>query len=133
MAVHVLVISERVKQALAELTLPEVQFLPAVVVHEQQRATYEHYYIVHPYKTIRCMHKGLSRWTRGSFDPLRASEIEKLVINNEKLGEIPPEERLLFGLWENRSYLLFHKSVVDKMSEVSSEFVTYPISENPYI
>lgn len=133
LAVHVMVISERVKQALEELNLSEVQYLPAIIANKKQGVIYERYFILHPYKTIKCMHKKLSRWTRGTFDPKRASEINYLVIDNEKLGEFPLEERMLFGLWENRSYLLFHKSVVDKILEVSSEFVTYPISKAPYM
>ena len=129
LAVHAPVISERLKKVLEALNIEEVQFLPTVILDKTDNE-HEGYYILHTYKEIRCLDKAKSKWEKGDFDEESTSEIDKLVLDNEILDTIPLEKRLMFGLWENRTYLVFHQSVIEKILEISPTGIrVYPISE----
>ncbi len=117
------VISERLKNTLEGLNLKETQFLPTVV---QNKEGEEHigYYIIHVINLIECMDKDKSEWTPSRRKPGKASDVNKLVLDNEALGKIALEERLVFALWENSLNVLYHQSVVEKILEIAPTGLT---------
>ena len=45
--------------------------------------------------------------------------ISKLVMDLDKIKDIPLSERLIFALGECRSYTLFHESVIENIEKIS--------------
>ena len=123
LAQHAPVISERLKNVLESLNLKDIQFLPAII-RDNRHNEHEGFYIVHVYNEIKCLDKENSEWKQSRYDKERAKDVEKLVLNNEVLEQIPLEERLVFALWENSTYVLYHQSVVEKMLEIAPTGLT---------
>ena len=119
---HAPVISERLKDVLESLNLKEVQFLPAIIL-DNRHNEHEGFYIVHVYNEIKCLDRENSEWEEGFFDEERA-DVEKLVLDNEVLDQIPLEERLVFALWEQSTHVLYHQSVVEKILEIAPTGLT---------
>ncbi|MFV0352950.1 MAG: hypothetical protein ACK5JF_11690, partial [Oscillospiraceae bacterium] len=94
------------------------------------------YYILHMYNKIKCMDWENSIWRKNRFNKEKAS-IDELVLDNAKLDEVPLEERLVFKVWEDSSYFLFHQSIVEKMLEIVPTGLTvssmhHQMSELPF-
>lgn len=70
------------------------------------------------------MDKDRSEWTPSRRKPGKASEVKKLILDNNVLDKVPLEERLVFALWENSLNVLFHQSVVEKILEIGPTGLT---------
>ena len=70
------------------------------------------------------MDKENSDWEPNEWKPGKASNVEKLVLDNEVLDKIPLEERLVFAVWEAHLHVLYHYSVVEKMLEIDPTGMT---------
>ena len=106
------VVSVKLKQAIEELKPVNLQFLPAEI--HTRSDEYEDYFIVNCYNLIPAMDKEKSKWTKSNHpDPEReVQSIDKLVMDLDKLKDIPLSERLIFVLGECPAYTLFHESVI---------------------
>lgn len=117
------VISHRLKDILEGLNLKQVQLLPTIV-RDKKGKEHEGYYIVHVLNLIKCMDKEKSEWTPHFKLEEKASDVQKLVLDNDVLDKIPLEERLVFALWENSLEVLYHRSVIEKMLELNPTGLT---------
>lgn len=114
---HAPIISERLKDVLESFNLKEVQFLPAII-RDDRGNDHDDFFIVHVYNEIKGLDKEKSDWEQSRYNKERAKNIEKLVLDNEVLDQIPLEDRLVFALWEQSTNVFYHRSVVEKMLEI---------------
>jgi hypothetical protein len=57
-------------------------------------------------------------------------DIEKIVLDKEKLAAVPLEDRLVFVAKEDPAFILYHKSVVDIIMAANPEGVVFtPVEE----
>lgn len=117
------VISERLKNVLESLNLKNMQFLPAVI-YDKWSEEHKNFFIIHAYNMIRCMDKEKSKWRPSPWNSENAIGIEKLVLDNEVLDQIPLEERLVFALSELSAHVLYHQSIVEKILEINPTGLT---------
>jgi hypothetical protein len=104
------VLSTRLKDVLAPLQLSRVQLIPADV---KVKDDVLRYWLLHIFNEIHCLDRTRSVC---SFYPDGAVlGIEFLALDEEALGRISLEERLVFVLAESTSVYLFHRSVVDRV------------------
>ncbi|NMO16267.1 hypothetical protein HPC49_10445 [Pyxidicoccus fallax] len=103
------VVSRRLMEALAQLELPGVQWVPADV-HVGE--TVLRYWLVHMWRRISCVDRARSVLSLDEDDG-GVLGIDKLVLDEDVLGAVPLEERLAFRL-EEAVVHLFHRSVVDR-------------------
>ena len=121
------VISSRIKYVLEGFQLKNVQFVPALV-HDQYEEHIEngHYHIPHIYNLIRCVDTAKSTYRdKSKHADIPVYDIKKLVLDNRVLDKIPLEERLVFGLREQRSRRVYHRSVVEKILELEPTGVAF--------
>lgn len=120
------VISKRIKELLESLQLKHVQFIPAIVYDKDEKPI-EGYYIPHIYNLIRCVDTEKSIYTdNNEEDPDNPIyDIEKLVLDNKILDQIPLEERLIFGLFEDNLTRVYHRSVAEKILALKPEGITF--------
>ena len=111
------------KNVLEGLHLKGVQFLPAIV-QDKEGEEHEGYFIIHVTNLIECMDKEKSEWKPNKYKPGKASDLDKLVLNNDALDKIPLESRLVFAVWEKSLHVLYHQSVVEKILEIAPTGLT---------
>jgi hypothetical protein len=111
------VIATRLKEALELLKLHGVQLLPADVTVKSDDV--RRYWLLRIHNEIACMDPQRSVCTY--FDNGSVLGIDKLVLDEQVLREIPLEQRLVFCLAESSSVSLFHQSIVDLMLALKPE------------
>lgn len=111
------VVSQRVRDVLAALSLAGVQLVPADVrvrVDDVRR-----YYLAHVYQRIAAVDR--ERSVLDVSERGRVVGIRRLVLDMEKIGQVPLEDRLVFRLAESVSVHLFHESVVSAVLALQPE------------
>jgi hypothetical protein len=108
------VVSRRVRDVLAQLELPGVQFVPADV---RVGEAVLRYWLVHMWRRIPCVDRARSTLTLDEDDG-DVLGIDSLVLDEEVLGAVPLEERLAFRLAEQVVHI-FHRSVVDRVMNLT--------------
>jgi len=118
-----LVISDRIKNSLESMQLKDAQCLPATIEDTKNNKILSGYWALHIHNLIHCMDrqesdfqvnkKGIVKW------------VDKLVIDNNALGEVSLEKRLVFALGEDSLQQCFHKSVVEKILAINPEGVRF--------
>jgi hypothetical protein len=111
------VVSERLKDALAALDLFGLQLVPADV--EVKPDDVRRYWLLHVFNKIACIDRqrsALSFYSDGD-----VLGINKLVLDEKVLQEMPPEQRRVFRLEESTSVYLFHHSVVEQVLALNPE------------
>ncbi|RKH34091.1 imm11 family protein [Corallococcus sicarius] len=108
------VVSSRLKAVLKAAQLQGVQFVPADV---QVGDAVLRYWLVHMWRAIRCMDRERSIFEETGIGQVILS-LDRLVLDEAVLHEVPLEERLAFRLAESVVYL-FHRSVVDRVLELT--------------
>ena len=122
------VVSERVKLAIEEMNPVNIQFLPTII--HGQKEDHEDYFIINCYNAIPAMDKKKSEWTKsGNPDPGReVQSIDKLVLDPDKIKDIPLSERLIVALGECMWYTLFHESVIENIEKLKPKgFYAVPV------
>ncbi|NOK05032.1 MULTISPECIES: DUF1629 domain-containing protein [Myxococcus] len=104
------VVSPRVKVVLDEARLHGVQLVAAGVQVGDATLTY---WLVHMWRRIACVDRERSELTVDPDDG-DVLDIQRLVLDEEVLGEVPLEERLAFRLAESVVHL-FHRTVVERV------------------
>ncbi|WP_238539816.1 imm11 family protein [Corallococcus macrosporus] len=104
------VVSTRLKEALEALAPRGVQLVPADV---QVGDSVLRYWLVHMWRAIRCMDRERSVF-ESSRSGLILVSLDKLVLDEAVLREVPLEERLAFRLAESVVHL-FHRTVVERV------------------
>ncbi|GEL74598.1 imm11 family protein [Myxococcus virescens] len=108
------VVSTRVKEALEAVDLHGVQLVPADV---QVGDFVLRYWLVHMWRSIRCMDRNRSIFET-SRSGLTLLSLDKLFLDEAVLGETPLEERLVFRLAESVVHV-FHRTVVERVLALS--------------
>ncbi|NVJ18459.1 imm11 family protein [Myxococcus sp. AM010] len=108
------VVSTRLKEALDAAELPGVQFVPADV---QAGDAVLRYWLMHMWRTIPCMDRQRSVFEETEVGHVLLS-LDKLVLDEAVLQEVPLEERRAFMLEEDTVHL-FHRTVVDRALSLS--------------
>ena len=106
------VFSTRVMEALEPVGLYGVQLVPADVKVDGDDV--RRYWVLHVFNRIRCVDRERSVCT---FFPRQdvVLSMERLVLDERVLGEIPLEQRLLFVPTESTSTYVFHRSLVERV------------------
>lgn len=114
------VVAQRVKDALAEFSLKDVQFLPVSVIDQKQKQ-HDGFFMMRIFNKIQCldMEKSVYKRNRFSNDPNKVANIKTLELNDALLAEVPIQERFVFSLYESSAELIFHKKVVDKLLTIA--------------
>jgi hypothetical protein len=115
------VVSQRIRDVLAALPLVGVQLVPADV--RVRGEDVRRYYLVHVYQRIAAIDR-----ERSVLDVSEDGDvlgIQRLVLDMEKIAQVPREERLVFRLMESTSVHLFHESVVNAVLALKPEGVRF--------
>jgi hypothetical protein len=113
----VIVFGKRIFDILEPLNLYNVQFIPAAV--EVKKGTkVEEYWLMHNSNHWECMDLKKSDCEISSHTG-NVSWIRKIVLSPEKLSKVPLEKRLFFRMKEDYPTHLVHKSIVDKIMDIS--------------
>jgi hypothetical protein len=115
------VVSERIKATLEPLDLFDAQFVPADVKVTPDDV--RRYWLMHVYNRIACIDRqrsALSFYSDGN-----VLGIDKLVLDEALLREIPLEKRRVFVLSESTDVYLFHTSVVERVLALQPEGVRF--------
>ncbi|NMO17707.1 hypothetical protein HPC49_30785 [Pyxidicoccus fallax] len=111
------VVSERIKNSLALLDLFGLQLVPADVKVKQDDV--RRYWLLHVFNWIACInlqHSACTFYPDGD-----VLGIDRLVLDEEVLQDIPLERRRVFVLEESPSVYLFHHSVVEHILALQPE------------
>ena len=122
------VISKKIYDALVHKNIEGIQFIPAVIIGKKDEI-YEDYFYFHIYNYLSVMdkEKSIYKWMKTANV---ANPIDKLVLNQKALEEIPLEKRLIFRLRENDTFELFHKSIVDTIMATEPKGIRFTKVEN---
>ena len=110
------VVSEKIKNVLEPMNIEGIQLVPAVVEGVKKGESYD-YWLLHIYSCISCMDREKSTYKISKSGT--SISIEKLVVDEAVMKEIPLEKRLVFELEEGASLFLVHKSVRDAVMAVN--------------
>jgi hypothetical protein len=112
------VVSSRVRDVLEPLHLRGVQLIPADV--RVKVGDIRRYWLVHAYRRIACVDRQQSLLDVDEDDG-DVLGIQKLVLDEKALEQLPEEERLIFRLDESPSLHLFHQTVVSAVLALQPE------------
>lgn len=104
------VVSPRVKNVLEPMQLHGVQFVPADV---RAGDLVLRYWLLHFWHRIACMERQRSQFTLSPSGRVLLS-LDRLVLDESVLGDVPLQERLVFRLAESGVHI-FHRNVVDRV------------------
>jgi hypothetical protein len=113
------VFSERVCNALRQIMpIKNLQLIEATIKEYEEE--YENFRVahIHGIREIRSFDEKLSKYEEIDEDGGWWG-IEKIVLDRERLSQIPLEDRLIFLATEFTSLKLYHKSVIDAIMSVN--------------
>lgn len=108
------VISRKIYNILEPKRVKGVQLIPSTVIGKDGEL-YKDYWYMHIYNIHAVLDRENSIYKWSEIRQV-ANFIDKLILDNRKLEEIPLEDRLIFRLKERRTFQLFHKSIVDRIT-----------------
>lgn len=106
------VLSEKLKKVIEDMQVKDIQFVP-VLIRDKKDEFIEGFHAIKVCNSISCANMDLSDYA--SSEPGEVDHFNKLVLDNEKLDNIPLEDRLIFAVEEEITTVLYHISVVEKM------------------
>lgn len=110
------VITEKLKVVFESLELDYIQLIPALI-RDKSDDIIEGYHILKISNPIECLDIEKSDYKTMLDGDILA--FNKLVLDNEKLDQIPLNNRLIFNLGEHSSTVLYHISIVEKLLETA--------------
>ena len=115
------VVSKKVRDVLVPMDIYGVQLIPAIIRNELDGSVYQDYYIIHVFNQIECLDREKAEYTECDITIGRIGEIQKLVLDQQKLNSLPLEERMIFYLKEDISKRIYHKSIVDAVMAIEPD------------
>ena len=111
-----IVMQKKVVEILEKFNLYKVQLLKGThgEVIEQFN---QMYYKLWCYNHILCLDLEKSKYGSKEADNTWVYDLETIVLDSERLGQVPLEQRLMFYLAERPQCLIVHQSVVDELSK----------------
>lgn len=118
------VFSERIKNKLEELgAIKFLQFVPATIKGYKKHIITD-FWIGNIYLEIACFDPKSSKYA-GITNTGRWEGISNIVIDREKMSNIPLEERLVLVSHEGPQFYLYHKSIVDVIRAASPKGMSF--------
>ncbi len=112
------VVSKKIVDALLPLDLYGVQFVPAKVRNPKDPfSEVKDYWFMHVWNRIACLDKENSELEL--YDDGSVFGIEKLILDEKKLGMFELRKRQIFELTEDTSVLLIHQTIKDAIESVN--------------
>jgi len=120
------VVSEKIFNVLFPIKINGIQLIPVTIFNLDNNKTYnDKFYHLHVYNKLECVDNNSTYYYDYDHGLLN---IEKLLLDEEKLSPIPLDERLIFNLYnDNSSFIkqLFHKSIVDRIMTVEPRGIRF--------
>lgn len=116
------VFSTRIRDVLEPLGLHGVQFIPADV--KVKDGDVRRYWLMHVYNEIPCIDRQRSDLSIDEDDG-GVLGIDRLVLDERVLTEIPLEQRLVFVLAESTATYLCYRSIADRVRALQPEGVRF--------
>ncbi len=122
------VFSKKIYDVLKTVDIKDFQLVPAVI-KSNKGEEYSDYWIAGIYRDFAFLDKEESE-----FDSItssgRWSGIDKMVISQELMSQVPLVERLMYVGKESSAYVYYHKSIVDLIMSVNPTGVKFiPVEE----
>jgi hypothetical protein len=111
-----IVMKKQVVDVLQRFDLYKVQLLKGTHGEVLEKFN-QMYYKLWCYNRIRCLDLENSEYGRKNSNGTRVYDLETIVLDSERLVQIPLEQRLMFYLAERSQCLIVHQSVVDELSK----------------
>jgi len=111
------VVSPKLYTILHGMEIKGIQFIPATLL-EYNEVKYTDFWYVHTYNFLPVLSVKNSRYQEHNGNKIRNNLLE-IKFSNKKLGKIDLDNRLIFRFPMERSYFIFHVSVVEKITAVN--------------
>lgn len=115
------VISKKIFDVLSPMKIEGIQLLPARIRGANDEL-FTNYWAILILNNLECVDEDLSEC---DITDINLEDVEKLVLDRKKLAAIPLKKRLIFRLKEDRSYQLFHASVVEAIMAIKPEGIRF--------
>lgn len=123
------VFSKKIFDALGKHEIKGLQLVPAIIRGKNDEEL-DNFWIANIYQKMAFFDEKQSKYSRISKVTGAWQDIEKIVLDKEKLAAIPLEERLVFVSKENPAFIFYHKSVVDIIMAAKPEGIVFtPVEE----
>jgi len=116
------VIDEKIKQVLESIIIAGSQYFPASVHFGGQR--HDHYYFLHIYLEIACLHKERSEYEWDEDDP-DFYMVDKISLDEAIFNRISESGRWVFRLAEAYGRILVHEHVVEKVMTIKPSGIRF--------
>lgn len=121
------IVSLKMKELFSSLDIFGTQLLPAVVKCKDK--VFENYWMLHIFLEIDCIDRDKSEIEY--YKSGKILDVEKMVLNQDVLKNIPLEERLIFRLKGYWSSKVVHESLVEKIKEINPSNLVF-LNVNDY-
>jgi len=111
------VVSPKLYDILHTLNIAGIQFIPVILL-EGHEVKYTDFWYVHTYNFLPVLSVKNSRFQSTDKTKIR-NNLLKIRFNSKKLSSIKLENRLIFRFPMQRSYFIFHVSIVDKIKTIN--------------
>ena len=108
------IVTEPVYKELEKLNLYKVQLLKGThgeIIEEFDLMMYK----IWCYNRIQCLDMEKSKYGSKESDNSRVYDLERIFLDNERLAQVPEEERQIFYIAERPTCLIVHQNVVDAL------------------
>jgi len=109
------VVVPKIKEAIEKLSPAKVDFIPADLYDKKNNS--EEFFILNCYNLQNVLDLESSEYRLSANGGILS--IEKLVLDSEKIKNIPEKERLIITIEESRTYRIFHQSVIDEIEKTN--------------
>ncbi|MDL2305080.1 hypothetical protein LJC72_07045 [Bacteroides sp. OttesenSCG-928-D19] len=122
------VFSKKIYEVLKGVEIKDFQLVPAVI-KDNKGEEFSDYWIAGVYREFAFLDKDKSEYADITSKG-RWSGIEKMVIDQDLMSQVPLEERLIYVGKESSAYVFYHKSIVDAIMSVNpTGLVFVPVKE----
>ncbi|MEO6231100.1 MAG: DUF1629 domain-containing protein [Ferruginibacter sp.] len=115
------VISKKIYDIIAPCKIDGIQLLPSRI-RGLNNEIYSDYWAIHVFNRIKCIDLKASKCI---YEDNMLDDIERLVLDEKCLDEIPMAKRLVFRLKEDRSFELYHSSLVDAIMSIKPSGIKF--------
>jgi hypothetical protein len=123
------VFSKKVYDVLSQHPIKTLQLVPTVI-RGKKGETFDNYWIANILLEMASFDEEKTEYGWISETTGAWKDIEKIVLDKEKLATVPLEDRLVFESKENCALILYHKSVVDLIMSANPEGIVFtPVEE----
>jgi hypothetical protein len=118
------IFSKKIYDVLNKHNIKYLQLVPAII-RGNKNETFDNYWIANIYQKVAFFDEEETEFGYIGESTGTWNDIEKIILDKEKLASIPLEERLVFVSKENPAFVLYHKSVVDIIMSINPEGIVF--------